>query len=424
MEKTLKIKSIENFFSIIIISAILFTNFAIENSKYITYIYIVTSIAILYSIFLIVKKPLLLKKIFINSCTIWIALFAIEMFCYGYYGLYQNQYSLEFHLLNLIYIFSIIIILLNSEGDLQIILLKSTGLVILALSMYIVVLNDLNIISIINNETSSRLGTTNVGNVNTTAMSYIFLLIPSIYAIFVEKNIKCIPIALIGIIFMLFTGSKKGILSLLIIAATIGVGNSKNQKRIISNLIKVIILIGILLLICYYIPQLNSLIWKRLISMVNSITNYDSMSQSSTNLRITFIITAFTKAWNKPFFGHGWGSFAMTYGYSPLYKTYLYTHNNYAEILFSFGLVGFVLYYWLPAKVIIMLLKKNKNEKEMSELDKKRLTQSKLYCALFVIILLFIDFGTVSCYSSILGFLGFSIAHMVLKDNQKIGDIK
>lgn len=419
MNVNIKIKSIEKFLSIVIISSILFTNLVIESSRYIIYVYSVLFISILYTGILILKKPSLLKKVFFNKSFIWILLFAIEMFVYGYYGIYDNQYSLMFHILNLIFIISIMIILYNSEKYAGIILLKSSSLVIILMSLFIISNSNFNIVSMIRNGNDMRLGNTLVGNVNTTAISYIFLLITPLYAIFLnkKKNKKFIPFAIVGIAFMFLTGSKKSILSLFIIILVIVFGKSNKKGVFVSKFIKVLLYATILIAMCYYIPYLNTMIWSRLVKMFNSINNYNAMSQSSTNLRIKFILTAFTRAWDKPLLGHGWGSFAMMYGYSSLYKTHLYTHNNYAEILFSFGLLGFFLYYWFPASIILKLLKKKKKD---DSYDFNYYKNAKVYGWIFTLILLFIDFGTVSCYSSILGFLGFSIVNLILDESEQL----
>lgn len=152
--------------------------------------------------------------------------------------------------------------------------------------------------------------------------------------------------------------------------------------------------------VCYFIPILHELIWNRFVTMIQSVINFDINDQSSTSLRVKFIITAFKNAWEKPIFGHGWASFANMYGYTSIYDMNLYTHNNYAEILFSFGILGFILYYWFPIKMIRDTFK--------SKADIK----TKILNWMYIIVLLFIDMGTVSCYSSIISFLGFAIVEL------------
>lgn len=159
-------------------------------------------------------------------------------------------------------------------------------------------------------------------------------------------------------------------------------------------------------------PILHELVWNRFEAMINSIINFDINSQSSTNLRIKFILTALQKAWDKPIFGHGWSSFTNLYGYTNLYNMNLYTHNNYTEVLFSFGLTGFFLYYWFPIKNI-------KDTVQSSDSKEK-----KILNWMYIIVLLFIDLGTVSCYSNIISFLGFAIVELNINDKKSMQFVK
>ena len=138
--------------------------------------------------------------------------------------------------------------------------------------------------------------------------------------------------------------------------------------------------------------------------MYYSFIEYDVTDNSSTGLRMTFIITALIKCWDKPLLGHGWNSFANLYGWNSLYQSALYTHCNYTEVLFSFGIIGLVLYYWFP---IITLLKTKKSKKN----------GKRLFSMLMCLQLFFIETGTVICYSSILGFIGFMVAYITITNS-------
>lgn len=399
IEKKLKTNTRKELCGAIVIATVLFTNLAIENEKYMKYILLILAITLLYAMFLILKNPQNIKKMVSSYSFFWITFFSIEMFIYGYLGENTAEYSLKYHVLNIIWIMIILIVLNNNSNRVIETMSKASSITIVLITLFIIFSNSLDFTSIFSGKV---IGFTAVGNQNTTAMSYIFLLIPIIYNIGVNRTKKYIPVGIIGIIFMLLTGSKKSIISLILMIAIIGLGKSTNYIKLLKNIFKVIFFISIIVVICYYIPALNKLIWQRLEAMINSLNEYDSASQSSTSLRMTFIITAFTKGWNKPILGHGWGSFAPLYGYSPLYKAYLYTHNNYAEIFFSFGLFGLFLYYWFP----IMNIIRTKKSYDVSK---------KIICWLYIIILLFLDFGAVNCYSSILPYLGFATVSLILK---------
>lgn len=397
----------EDFGNIIAIAAILFTSLVITNAKYIIYVLAITIATLIYAVYLIIKNPVTIKKIFTSYHFLWITLFAILMFIYGFFGENQAEYSFKFHMLNIAWLMILLVILHNNSGSIIDAIAKSSSIVIIMMSLFILITNLFGTTELFTKDGTLRFGFTAVGNKNTTAISYIFLLIPLIYKIGIDKEKKYNSIALLGIFFMILTGSKKAIISLIFMIAIIFTCKSKGKNELFKNLLRVALIIAIIVMLCYWIPILHTLIWERFESMIISLTKFDIEDQSSTGLRMNFIITAFTKAWDKPILGHGWASFAPMYGYSSLYNTNLYTHNNYAEVLFSFGLFGFILYYWFPIRMIIKTIKnKEKN--------------TKIFCWIYIINLLFIDFGTVSCYSTIIGFLGFSIVSLVLQDKGNI----
>lgn len=399
--------NLKKFIAILAVSFVLFANIVIANARYIILVCLILGVSLIYGFCLVLERPKLTNKILSSAPVVWVILFAVEMFLYGYFGSHNEAYSFKFHVLNIVSIFLFIIILLNNSSNAIDIVVKSSSIIILAMSFFILRNGSFSLFGILSGNEIERVGTTAVGNENTTAISYIFLMIPIMYKIGVEKSKRYIPIAIIGAIFMLLTGSKKVIISIIISFITINFGLSTNKTKFINNILKIVVFMFLTFVFCYSIPVLHELIWVRFESMINSMTGFDFTDQSSTGLRINYIITAFTKAWDKPIFGHGWASFAPMYGYSSLYKMNLYTHNNYAEILFSFGLTGIFLYYWFPIKMIKIT---------------KRLfnTQKKILSWMYILNALFIDFTTVSCYSSILGFLSFIIVYLVLQDSIKI----
>lgn len=58
-----------------------------------------------------------------------------------------------------------------------------------------------------------------------------------------------------------------------------------------------------------------------------------------------------------PIIGYGSNNFAQ-YMYEISYSHQVYSHNNFVELLATLGIVGFIAYYWLPARVLYVLYKK------------------------------------------------------------------
>lgn len=402
MKIVIKKENMSFWLNSIIISLILFSNLVIANAKYLMYTVIIIATTSFYTFIISIMKFKNTKRALFSLPSLWLILCESLIFFYGYFGKYKKDYSLSFHLFSALSIFLILIILYHKFENVVDVVTRASVITIILMSIFIII-SDMNNFKLLFSGNFIRMGKTAVGNVNTTAISYVILSIPIMYKLVIERNKKYIIIEIVSLFFMIITGSKKAILSLLIMIFVCMLGKAKKNHCMI-NIFKGIFLISIILLSCYFIPILNELIWSRLVSMFESLINYNEKNQSSTGIRLTYIITAFTKAWDKPFFGHGWGAFKEIYGYNSLYKIKLYTHCNYAEILFSFGIIGFIIFYFLPFS-LIKAWKKNKN------------FNKNMLSILYFLCLFFIDFGTVTFYSNILWYIGFLISYILYKTN-------
>lgn len=386
---------------------LLYSNLVIANIRYLNYVLLILAISTVYCELLISKKKVLFPQLIMSKAYHWILLFALLKFIYGYFGKDQEAYSLQFHILNIYVLTLLLCISYYFKKELiELISLSFSGVIIL-MSLFILINAKGDFLLSI--AEGKRVGLTAVGNVNTTAISYIFLLIPIAYKVIYEKEKKYILILITGIFFMMMTGSKKGVLSIFLFALIYLTVISNNNNKLLRNILLACIGMTIFIFITYYQPYLKEIIWIRMKNMVHDIitANNASSSFSSTSLRIYFIKTSIEKGWDHPFFGHGWNSFAALYGYVPHYGMNLYTHCNYTELFFSFGIIGLYIYYYFPIKVMKFYRKILKLE-------------IKLLMLLFTIILFFIDLGTVTCDQSILGFYGISLSYIFcLNDVQR-----
>ena len=88
--------------------------------------------------------------------------------------------------------------------------------------------------------------------------------------------------------------------------------------------------------------MLYNLVGNRIESMVNSfLNNSDDGSIIERKLMINLALEYFG---DRPIFGHGIYSFAHDFAYC--FGREVYSHNNFTEILYCYGIVGFVLFYW------------------------------------------------------------------------------
>ena len=328
---------------------------------------------------------------------IWFMSVSLMIFLYGFFGKYKVQYSLIYHVTNMIYVLFICFILYYKRKKLLDIFTNSCIYTIALVSIYLFI-NDFDdlldaISKIISGNSYYRFGDTGAGNVNLTAMAYAFLLIPIVYQIFRKKNLvrNFIILGLAGVIILL-TGSKKGVFALAIIFFCMAFFYHKTK---LLNIIKIACLMLALLVVLRDVPLFYNLIWVRMEAMVQTLVMMDITDGSSTSLRLNYIVTVLKTFWDKPILGHGWYSFAYIHGDG------MYSHCNYTEILFSCGIIGLLLYYWFPFHLTMRL------GKSKSEIKPLLIT--------YLAVLLFFDFGAVTFYQTLFAYLGFGVVYLLLK---------
>lgn len=233
-------------------------------------------------------------------------------------------------------------------------------------------------------------------NPNALAILLIYSLFLSLFVLNYPQNIIRITkigrfICILNIILCFYTifmtQSRKGIvfgIMLLIISFLLKFSVKKFFPYIIG-----ICIIGFLYLL---LPNIGTSFeggLERLESVFN-IANNSTMIDNSTAMRLYFINEGLKGFIEYPIFGHGINSFRYYYEY--------YAHNNYIELLFGTGLVGFLIYYSIHLNVLKNLLSNWKKN---------------FFITLFVIILLFMDVGYVS-YESKLNMLTFVTLFMII----------
>lgn len=192
----------------------------------------------------------------------------------------------------------------------------------------------------------TRIGNSASGNVNTVAMSLCTFLIVIFYKLTFEKQRNLLPLFFLSLFFILLTGSKKGLLGILIVVLVMSLFRYK------WRVYKYIIPIAILLSIIYLINN-NEYFYEIIGRRVDDFFKALKVSQEngSTGERIGMYRYSWKFFINSPIFGNGYGYFAAN---TPFHT---YSHSNYSEILVSFGLIGFVLYYWYYIKVMVTAFK-------------------------------------------------------------------
>jgi len=198
-------------------------------------------------------------------------------------------------------------------------------------------------------------------NPNVGAMAFVFSLLFADYELKnkIKSNIYfyfLVTIILISTVLVFVTLSKKGlVLVILYLLSKLYVkkGSSLFTKR--SLLFFSLFLLSINFIPSGFISDLSDNTLNRVnVSLAQSNSNSAFVTGSTTE-RLYFIDRGINGFFDAPFFGHGFKSFES--------KFTLYSHNNYIEFLYSFGLIGLFLYYSMYFKIYKMAFKVDANTK-------------------------------------------------------------
>lgn len=255
------------------------------------------------------------------------------------------------------------------------------------------------IILLTNNlQPDERLGQSLFGNTNVFAAIEMIALLSSIW-LAISKNAKTkllyILISFSQIYLLFLSGGRKYILVPLVFLYILFI--LKKDKKNKSKIIKYTIIFGVILFLGYVVimnvPKLYDSIGYRMegffgvfIGQGNDVTNSDQG-------RVLMIESGFRYFLQRPIFGWGNNSFMLLFGADTGY--YLYSHNNFIELLVNLGLVGFLLYYSFYAYLINKLWKIKNDENSLKE-----------FFLAFIISILFFEIGAITyCYQNIISIL-------------------
>lgn len=177
----------------------------------------------------------------------------------------------------------------------------------------------------------------------------------------------------------LCTGSKKTIVIVAFAVVFLLIKAGKNKIRTILFLL-LLLIVG-----CWAVFNVDFL-YDALGSRIDNWIYAETVGFESTQtdmVRFGMREKAFMMFLEKPLFGHGCEAFRVLSGYGT------YSHNNYVEILSSYGIIGFALYYWLP---VYMLVRSGYHVLT---------TRNIVSCLIFSLICVYLvlDYGAVTTYA-------------------------
>jgi O-antigen ligase len=338
------------------------------------------------------------------------------VFIYGHFkiGTYTDMYSRQYALLTIVPAILIMIILYYNMDDMLDILSVAGSFTIVTTLITSLKYDYVWGEWVDGTISESRVGATPAGTCVDTANFIIILLIPVIYNIYVNKSWKkyALPAAL-GIFLIFASGAKAAIIPLAFVFIILIIGTSKDKKVLRRNLLVLGIagVLGIILIMS--VPLLYRIIGARFVELFTSLNDTEYDLHTSTGQRMA-VTAEFKKHFGEhPIFGHGFYAFKeMPYSQLEEYKVdgvvnyrHIHIHNNFMEILFGFGIVGFILYYWLPVYVLIKsFMSKNK--------------QVIILVLSIMVSFLFIDLGLDMFYNYMTPYFAYLVAYCILKKGE------
>lgn len=355
------------------------------------------------------------KKSVLNIAVLWLVIFFIEVFIYGYFkfGVSASFYSRQYSILTMFPAVLILIMLSHNKDDVVEIISRA-GSVIIITTLIASLLFDSVWTEWLDGVTA-RVGATPAGTCLDTGNLMMIMLVPIFYQIIVKKKYKAYMFfALVGVFEIVVSGSKSSLLPLLLVIAIILIGASKDKKTLKRNIIILIALGVIGTLAILFIPPLYGIVGFRVVELFTGLNSKEYDLLTSTGQRLAVIAAFKEHFWENPILGHGFFAFKeMPYSQLEAYKVdgvrafrNIQTHMNYLELLFSFGIVGFVLYYWLPLYLLIKsFFIKNK--------------EAKLIVLSFMVSFFFMDLGIDMFYKYMFPYYSYLVAFCLLKNSSE-----
>lgn len=193
-----------------------------------------------------------------------------------------------------------------------------------------------------------RLGAEETGNANIFTALMMFSGVFASWLFFFNKNnllrIFSISSLVLILYLMALSGGRKTIIAVL--ACTfffIWKKGGSSKKKKITAIVSICLVMSFLLYMLMNIPWLYDVVGYRFDGMFSFMEGTGESNVSSDDLRKKMIEIGIQGWTERPIFGHGLDSYKF---YNLDVTGHLfYSHNNYVEMLYNFGIMGFLLYY-------------------------------------------------------------------------------
>lgn len=293
-----------------------------------------------------------INKILNSKYMLWLFAVFIMYNIWGFLIKTHIEYPALYIITHMINTLTIVFITIDSDKkELEELFCKSSVIGSL-LSIAFVVVNEQEMLR---QGIGERIGVSASGNVDVFGMYLGVMSIFTLYKFIIKKNRIYLFPYILQVCFMLLTGSKQALLYIIISYIMFIKYSYKTNlaKYIVPLMIAIIAVVAI-----FSIPVLYNLVGHRIeIMLVSFGVNIAGIESSrSTDVRMGMIVRAFELFLQNPIFGGGWGFFTKFSGFN------MYSHATYTEILVTYGIFGFVLYYSRFYKDTFRLLNIKKRE--------------------------------------------------------------
>lgn len=251
----------------------------------------------------------------------------------------------------------------------------------------------------------TRIGNLMSGNVNTVGYNFGIISMVTMWWYCKEKKWYKLVIFLIFAVVMLLTGSKKVLIIIVLDFALLFMCDRSHASRWLKFGLSAAAVIYLI----FNIPIFYEIIGFRVESMLETMIygNSATIYSYSTDVRDNMIHEGFNLFLKKPVLGGGWNYF-----YSRTIYGYDYSHNNYIEILCSFGIVGFVLYYCKHISNLIYEIKSFFRHRKLT-------SQELLFAFVLSVTTILLDWAAVSFSAVCVWYVPLIIASAIVENSRK-----